>query len=345
MGKKKVSSATSSIPVSVVMPMRNSATTLPDCLRSISTQRYPVEEIIVVDNVSTDNSRDIVTAFTKTCPIPVRLLRQDVDRGVAASYNRGTNEAKSPFVVFMTSDVSLPTPHELEKLVGPLIDDPTIGATYSTSVLPQFIWDKYNFWEKYFAARMVENYSSLMVLKFDCVRREAFLSVGGFDEVNFGGDNRIGGEDADLSNRLKHHWRIVRSDAKSYHLHYVAQDYTLAHMIQSKKMYARSTGRFLRKSPLQDIKASLIFLVKPALAIIGLTPGAGWLLLVLFAFAYTPKMYTTAATRSDPRILLVPVLNMFFVYFETWWMVQGFLSYRPYEQTRQYIVTEKVRQS
>lgn len=326
MTKKKP--AADLIPVSVVIPMRNSATTLTECLGSISTQRYPIEEIIVVDNVSTDKSREMVTAFAKTCPTPITLLRQSVDRGVAASYNRGTKEAKSPFVVFMTSDVSLPTPLELERLVTPLLKDASIGATYSTSVLPQFIWDKYNFWEKYFAARMVENYSSLMVLKFDCVRREAFLSVGGFDEVNFGGDKAIGGEDADLTNRLKHHWRIVRTPARSYHLHYVSQDYSLTHMMQSKKMSARSVGRFLRKSPFQDIRASVIFTVKPALAVIGLTPGVGWVILILFAFLYTPKMFTSAVARRDPRLLLVPILNIFFVYYETWWIVQGYLSGR-----------------
>lgn len=330
---KKHAPTIAQIPVTVVIPMRNAATTLPDCLRSISTQKYPIDEILVVDNVSVDNSRDIVASFAKSCPIPVKILRQTVDRGVAASYNRGTKEAKSPFVVFMTSDVSLPTPLELGKLVIPLMRDPAIGATFSTSVLPQFIWDKYNFWEKYFAARMVENYSSLMVLKFDCVRREAFLSVGGFDEVNFGGDKTIGGEDADLTNRLKHHWRIVRSDAKSYHIHYVAQDYSVRQMMQSKKMYARSMGRFLRKSPFQDMKASIIFLVKPALAMIGLTPGVGWILLIVFAFVYTSKMFMSSRTLGDPRIVLVLFFNIFFVYYETWWMAQGFLSYK--EKVRQ----------
>ena len=315
-------------PVTVVIPMRNSETTLPDCLRSISTQQYPIDEILVVDNVSVDNSRDIVASFAKSCPISIKILRQTGDMGVAASYNRGTKEAKSPFVVFMTSDVSLPTPHELGKLVTPLIDDHNVGATYSTSVLPQFVWDKYNFWEKYFAARMVENYTSLMVLKFDCVRREAFLSIGGFDEVNFGGDKAIGGEDADFTNRLKHHWKIVRSEAKSHHLHYIAQDYSLRQILQSKKMYARSLGRFLRKSPLQDIKASMIFLAKPMLAIVGLTPGVGWVLLIVFALVYTPKMFMSSATLRDSRIFLIPLVNVFFVYYEAWWIGEGFLSYK-----------------
>lgn len=340
----KKTAATDRIAVSIVIPMRNSATTLIECLKSISTQRYPKSEILVIDNVSSDNSQDIVTAFAKSCPIPVKLLRQSVDRGVASSYNRGIKEARSPFIVLMTSDVSLPSPNELEKLVEPLVKDASVGATYSTSVLPQFIWDKYNFWEKYFAARMVENYSSLMVLKFDCIRREAFLSVGGFDEVNFGGDDRIGGEDADLTNRLKHHWRILRTDARSYHLHYIAQDYSLAHMMQSKKMSARSMGRFLRKSPLQDVKASVLFLVKPLLAIVGLTPGVGWLFLAFFAFAYTPKMFTSPSTLHDPRIILIPILNILFVYYETWWMAQGFITYRRQTRPVPYTMTEIVRQ-
>ncbi|MBI3559658.1 hypothetical protein HY087_00830, partial [Candidatus Gottesmanbacteria bacterium] len=239
--------------------------------------------------------------------------------------------ATSPFVVLMSSDISLPTEQELAKLVAPLLRSSTVGATYSICNLPLFIWDKYNFWEKYHAARMVENYSSLMVLKFDCVRREAFLSVGGFDEVNFGGDNRIGGEDADLTNRLKHHWRIVRSNARSYHLHYVAQDYSLTNMMQSKKMYARSYGRFLRKSPLKDVQATVIFLVKPMLAFLPFIPYfnlLGLVVLIIFSFVYTKKMFFTPITLLDPKILLIPVLNIFFVYFETFWIFQAFLSYK-----------------
>lgn len=317
-----------SVSVTVVIPMRNSQTTLLDCLQSIAVQRYPIKEILVVDNVSVDSSREIVRAFAKKCTIPITILRQTEDKGVAASYNRGIKDAKTPFVVLMTSDVSLPTSFELGRLVKPLLDDLKIGATYSTSVLPQFVWDKYNFWEKYFAARMVENYSSLMVLKFDCVRRDAFLSVGGFDEDNFGGDNSIGGEDADLTNRLRHHWRIVRTDARCYHLHYKAEDYSLLQMMQSKKMYARSMGRFLRKDPLQDIKASIIFLVKPILAATGFIPGIGWILLLLFAFVYTPKMYVSSATLGDSRIVLIPILNIFFVYYESWWIAEGFFSYK-----------------
>lgn len=178
---------------------------------------------------------------------------------------------------------------------------------------------------------MVENYSSLMVLKFDCVRRSAFLEVSGFDEVNFGGDRAIGGEDADLTNRIKKKWKVVRTNAQCHHLHYLASDYSLVDMAKSRKMYARSYGRFLRKSALEDVRASLIFLVKPGLAVLPLIPGLlgiGLVALGVFSFVYTRIMFLDASTRLDPRILLVPFINIFFVYYETWWLIEAFFSYQ-----------------
>ncbi len=318
------------VPVSVIIPMRNAETTVMECLRSVSRQTYPIREIIVVDNLSTDRSRELVALYSKSSDITIRLIRQKVDKGVAASYNTGVRAVTSSIVVFMTSDSALPTKNELSKLVQTLLRDPLAAASYSTSVLPGFIWEKYNFWEKYFAARMVDDASSLMVLKFDCLRRDAFLSVGGFDEINFGGDS-VAGEDADLTNRLNRYWHILRSSARSYHLHYMAPDYSLSQMIKSRKMYARSYGRFLRKSALLDVKASILFLMKPVIALFPFFPGLhrwGILALIIFSFLYTKKMFITPSTALDIRIIFIPILNIFFVYYESFWIIQAFLSYK-----------------
>ncbi len=319
------------IDVSVIIPMRNASTTVLETLNTIVKQTYPIREIIVIDNVSKDNSREIVLGFAKKCKIPIELIRQKKDKGVSSSYNLGVRLAKSEYVVFLTSDCSLLTEHELEELVEPLRNDPLVVASYSTSVLPGYVWDTYNFWEKYHAARMVDNRSSLMVLKFDCVRRAAFLKIGGFDEVNFGGDGAIGGEDADLNNRLRNEGKIVRSNANSLHLHYMADDYTLLNMARSRKMYARSYGRYLRKNPFVSPFASVVFLARPALAILPIMPfinRAGIIVLVLYAFFYSKKMFTTLATLADPKILLIPILNILFLYYETYWMARAFFSYR-----------------
>lgn len=328
---KKKEKKESPVPVSVVIPMRNAATTVGETLKTIVQQKYPIREIIVVDNVSKDNSRDIVRAFAKKSPIKVRLLVQKKDKGVASSYNWGVKEAISSLVVFLTSDCSLPTSRELEKLVRPMISDPTIVATYATSVLPSHVWNMYNFWQKYWACRMVDNTSSMMVLKFDCIRRKTFLEIGGFDDVNFGGDDAIGGEDADLSNRLRSVGKVVRTDARCLHVHYRGNDYSIVHLLKSRKMYARSQGRFLRKSAFLDLHGTFLFLIRPTLAILPFVPGlnlVGVTLLALYSFAYSKKMYIASSTLFDRRIFLIPFLNIFFLYYEFIWLLTAFFSFQ-----------------
>jgi len=331
--KKKMSKAVidkTLSPVSVVIPVRNAATTVFETLKTIVCQEYPIREILVVDNVSKDNSCEVVLRFAKTSKIPIKLLRQERDKGVSSSYNLGAKVAKSKYVVFLTSDCSLPTDGELKKLIEPLKDN-NVVASYSTTVLPGYVWNTYNFWEKYHASRMVDNKSSLMVLKFDCVKRDVFLKIGGFDEINFGGDGAIGGEDADINTRLRKEGKIVRSNANSLHLHYMADDYTLLDMARSRKMYARSYGRYLRKNPFVSPLASAIFLARPTLAILPFIPFiniVGIATLVLYAFFYSRKMFTTFTTLEDPRILLIPTINIFFLYYEAYWMIRAFFSYR-----------------
>lgn len=313
-------------PVTVVIPMRNASTTVGNTLATITKQTYPIAEIIAVDNVSKDNSKEIVQDFAKKSNIKIRLLSQKKDKGVSSSYNWGVKEAKTKLVVFLTSDCSLPSMHELKKLVIPFKEKEVV-ATYSTCVLPKHIWDTYNFWEKFFAARMVDFTQSNMVLKFDCVMRDAFLSIGGFDEKHFGGDGAIGGEDADLTTRLRKIGKITKSNALSYHLHYKGDDYSLNHMARSRKMYARSQGRFFRKYGLSIPQAWIAFLTRPLLAIVGVFP-VGWSLLLLYGFLYTPKMFLARETRMDIRIALVPLLNIYFLYYELFWFVEAFHSYK-----------------
>ncbi len=135
-------------PVSCIVPMRNSSTTIIQTLDSINNQSYPVKEIIIVDNVSTDNSKGLVKQYQETSKIPITLIERTENKGVAASYNLGTRKATSEFVIFMHSDATLETKDEMTKLVEPLLNNPTVVATYSTIISPKEIWETYNFWQK-----------------------------------------------------------------------------------------------------------------------------------------------------------------------------------------------------
>lgn len=326
--KKKNSSLT---PVSVIVPMRNSATTLPETLRTIIMQKYPIEEIIVVDNVSKDNSREIVLEFKKKYKIPISLIQRKKDLGVASSYNLGAKKAKSELIIFLTSDASLPTDQELKNLTEPLRNDKNIVASYPSTLLPSSVWETYNFWQKFHSCRDVDIDNSTLALKFDCLRKDVFLQIGGFDELNFGGDSAIGGEDADLMIRLQKKGKVIKAKATAYHLHYSGGDYNLSNLMKSRKMTARSYGRFVRKSTFVDPKTSMIFLIKPILSFLPFMPGfhlIGMILLFFYAFLYTRKMFTTSSTLFNLRIIFVPFLNIFLLYYETFWLLEAFFTYR-----------------
>ena len=77
-----MSKKNTSKPVSIVMPMRNASTTVGNALESIERQKYPIGEIIIIDNDSDDNSVQVVRNFAKKSKIPFVLVN-DVDQSKA----------------------------------------------------------------------------------------------------------------------------------------------------------------------------------------------------------------------------------------------------------------------
>lgn len=310
-------------PVSIVMPMRNSSTTLLHALKSIEKQKYPIREILIIDNNSKDNSVEIVKSFLKKSKIPIKLITRKENKGVGSSFNEGVKNAKSSLVVLMHSDCSLQTNNELERLLKPMRDKDVV-ASYPTIILYESIWSTFNFWEKCFFARLVNKSITGFTTKFDCVRKEVYTRVGGIDMENFG----VGNEDADLHYKLKKAGKVVKSNAIVTHLYYLGNDYSLGMLLHKQRHVARSYGRAMRMRGVYIMRNGLILLVKPSLAIFPFLPyfhTIGIVLLILYSFFYTQKMFTTASTLKDFRILILPFLNVFLLYYETFWIMEAFL--------------------
>ena len=88
--------------VSVVIPNYNGAQFLEACLRSVFEQSVANIEIIVVDDGSTDNSRELVTGLAASEP-RLRLIEK-TNGGVASARNRGIREARAAWIAFLDSD-------------------------------------------------------------------------------------------------------------------------------------------------------------------------------------------------------------------------------------------------
>ncbi len=85
--------------VSILIPMRNEERYIARCLDSILANDYPQArlEILVIDGMSTDRSRDIVQEYAKRHP-SLRLL-DNPKRVVPAALNTGIREAQGEIIV------------------------------------------------------------------------------------------------------------------------------------------------------------------------------------------------------------------------------------------------------
>ena len=102
--------------VSVVIPCRNDAATLPRVLEALGRQTYDRQktEILVVDNGSADDSLHIARTF------PVRLLEEPVPSAYLAR-NRGIAAATGDYVLFLDAD-TIPEPAWIERLVAAAVE-------------------------------------------------------------------------------------------------------------------------------------------------------------------------------------------------------------------------------
>ncbi|WP_207511707.1 glycosyltransferase family 2 protein [Longitalea luteola] len=85
--------------ISVIIPSYNRATIVGETIENMLSQSLPPDEIIVVDDGSTDNSVEVVASFGDK----VKLIRQ-TNQGPGAARNAGLKAAKGQFIQFMDSD-------------------------------------------------------------------------------------------------------------------------------------------------------------------------------------------------------------------------------------------------
>ncbi len=101
--------------VCIIIPSKNSAKTLERCLKSIIQQTYRAIELIVVDNHSTDGTREIAERYS------ARLIQTGVGR--AKAKNLACNAAKREYVLFIDSDMEF-TKNVVTECVQSCLDEP-----------------------------------------------------------------------------------------------------------------------------------------------------------------------------------------------------------------------------
>jgi glycosyltransferase involved in cell wall biosynthesis len=213
--------------VSVVIPTFNSERFLEKCLLSIKKQSYLNIEIIVVDNYSSDRTKEIARKYANL------VLFKGPERSVQVNF--GVKHAHGQYVYRVDSD-SIVEPNVIDEAIRKCeFEGFDAVCVHNTSDPTISFWAKVRKLERDCYADDELNVAARFF------RKEFFEKIGGFNE------NLVAAEDYDLHNRiLKHGFRIGYVKSKEVHL---GEPRNLLEIARKYYYYGKTVKRFLELNP------------------------------------------------------------------------------------------------
>jgi glycosyltransferase involved in cell wall biosynthesis len=168
--------------VTVLMPTYNATKTIGTAIRSVQSQTWQNFELLVIDDCSTDNTRDLIEAAARHDP-RVKMIQTPSNSGPYIARNIGLSQSAGLFVTTHDAD-DWSHPQKLETQALHLINNPKLFANHS--VQARATNDMQFFRRGNHGQFTFSNMSSLMM------RREPAMDKLGFwDSVRFGADHEF----------------------------------------------------------------------------------------------------------------------------------------------------------
>lgn len=117
--------------VSAIVIFLDARAFIAEAIESVLAQTFPSWELLLVDDGSSDGSREIADAYARRHPHRIRTLQHDdhVNRGMSAARNLGLQHARGRYVGFLDADDKWP-PQKLELLVPALDQDNRLSVLF-----------------------------------------------------------------------------------------------------------------------------------------------------------------------------------------------------------------------
>lgn len=236
--------------VSVIVPSYNHSRFLKQRIDSILTQEYVDFELIILDDCSPDNSRDIIEEYRNQPKVSHIIFNETNSGSVFKQWKKGIELAKGEYIWIAESDDFADNTF-LSKLVPVLNNDKEIGLVYCNSKIiyesnkhtksfntlnelrkymfktslwdVSFTMDGFDFFERYLSKKCVINNASSVVFRRNAI---SDLSVN-LDDYKFAGD-----------------WAVYCSIAKKHKISFLNEDLSF-YRDHSTNVSKRGAANFL----------------------------------------------------------------------------------------------------
>lgn len=229
--------------VSIIITTKNEEAVIRQLLKSIQNQSYPKIETILVDNNSTDNTKNIAKRY--------RISIFDYRPERSAQRNYGIKKAKGSLVMILDADMEL-SRNVIKECVDVINKDKSIAAIVipEQSVAKSF-WEKVKAFERSFYNLEGDIYTD--AARF--FRKKLIEEVDGYDETI------TGPEDWDLPERVKKMgYKLSRVSSKIYHYERIP---SLTYLVKKKFYYGLTTYKYLKKQQINIISPKTIYFLRP----------------------------------------------------------------------------------
>lgn len=183
--------------VSVIVTTKNNHDTLEACLLSIKGQTYEAIELVVVDNFSTDDTKEIARRYTE------HVYEQGPER--CAQRNYAAKVARGKYIVIIDSDMELAM-----SVIADCVNKVESDESIKGIIIPEESFGK-GFWAQ---CKKLERSFYIGIDWIEAARffsRQTFVEIGGYDE------SLVSGEDWDLSQRVGQLGKLERVNSLIRH--------------------------------------------------------------------------------------------------------------------------------
>lgn len=172
--------------VGVFVPSYNAEDFLGDCLDSLLKQTYPVDQIVVCDDASTDDTPSIIRDYASRYPDLISGILHEENIGIPANFNSGLAAMETDFVSLVAADDCW-HPKKVEHEVDCLKSTSSARWVYSRSRRIDVAGNDLGRFDRKYDGRdgdiLHEVLTHRMALRNYMAERSLLGEVGGFDET------------------------------------------------------------------------------------------------------------------------------------------------------------------